>query len=92
MEGTMEQPKIDIAERIADLALAEPYERALLTIRGYAAGLLDTGYPRDELYRDFERARSVIERRGASGAEEAEDTVLDVMDFLAGFSSSYMKL
>jgi hypothetical protein len=89
MEGTMEQPKIDIAERIADLALAEPYERALLTIRGYAAGLLDTGYPRDELYRDFERARSVIERRGASGAE---DTVLDVMDFLAGFSSSHMKL
>jgi hypothetical protein len=85
----MEQPKIDVAERIADLALAEPYERALSTIRGYAAGLLDTGYPRDELYRDFERARGVLERRGA---EEAEDTVMDVMDFLAGFSSSHMKL
>jgi hypothetical protein len=95
MEGTMEQPKIDVAERIADLALAEPYERALLTIRGYAAGLLDTGYPREELYRDFERARGALERRGASGAsgaEEAEDTVLDVMDFLAGFGSSHMKL
>jgi hypothetical protein len=90
MDGTMEQPKIDGAERIADLA--EPYERVLSTIRGYAAGLLDTGYPRDELYRDFERARGVLERRGASGAEEAEDTVMDVMDFLAGFSSSHMKL
>jgi hypothetical protein len=89
MDGTMEQPKIDVAERIADLALAEPYERALSTIRGYAAGLLDTGYPRDELYRDFERARGVLERREASGAE---DTVMDVMDFLAGFSSSHMKL
>jgi hypothetical protein len=50
---------------------------------------LDTGYPRDELYRDFERARGVLERREASGAE---DTVMDVMDFLAGFSSSHMKL
>ena len=86
MDGTMEQPKIDVAERIADLALAEPYERALSTIRGYAAGLLDTGYPRDELY------RGVLKRREASGAEEAEDTVMDVMDFLAGFSSSHMKL
>jgi hypothetical protein len=80
----------DVAERVADLALAEPYERALLTIRGYAAGLLDTGYPRDELYRDLERARSVLERRGAP--EQVEDTILDVMDFLVGFSSSHMKL
>jgi hypothetical protein len=92
MEGAMEQPKIDVAERIADLALAESYERALLTLRGYAAALLDTGYPRDELYRDFERARGVLQGRGASGAEEAEDTVLDAMDFLAGFSSNFMKL
>ena len=90
---TMEQARQpDVAERVADLALAEPYDRALLTIRGYAAGLLDTGYPRDALYEDFERARGVLERRGGSGAEEAEDTVLDVMDFLTGFSSSHMKL
>lgn len=90
MGNTMQQPKIDIAERIADLALAEPYERALLTIRGYAAALLDTGYPRETLYEDFGRARAVLSRRGAP--EEAEDTVLDVMDFLVGFSSSHMKL
>ncbi len=80
----------DVAERVADLALAEPYARALLTIRGYAVGLLDAGYTREALYEDFERARGVLERRGAP--EEAEDTVLDVMDFLAGFSSSFMKL
>jgi hypothetical protein len=86
----MEQAKIDVAERVADLALAEPYERALLTIRGYAAGLLDTGYPREVLYEDFERARHVLTRRGAP--EDAEDVVLDVMDFLVGFSSSHMKL
>lgn len=87
----MEQVKQpDVAERVADLALAEPYERALLTIRGYAAALLDTGYPRDALYQDFERSRGVLEQRGAP--EEAEDAVLDVMDFLVGFSSSHMKL
>ncbi|MGI8910969.1 MAG: hypothetical protein ACR2JR_10520 [Rubrobacteraceae bacterium] len=80
----------DVAERIADLALAEPYSRALLTIRGYAVGLLDTGYNREALYEDFERARSVLERRGAP--EEAEDAILDVMDFLVGFSSGFMKL
>jgi hypothetical protein len=84
----MERPKIDVAERIADLA--EPYERALLTIRGYAAALLDTGYPRDTLYEDFGRARSVLSGRGAP--EEAADTVLDAMDFPVGFSSSHMKL
>ncbi len=87
----MEQAKqLDVSERVADLATAESYERALLTLRGYAAALLDTGYPRDELYRDFERARGVLKKRGAP--EEAEDTVLDVMDFLTGFSSSHMKL
>ncbi|MBA2441613.1 MAG: hypothetical protein H0V53_04325 [Rubrobacter sp.] len=80
----------DVAERVADLALAEPYARALLTIRGYAVGLLDTGYSREALYEDFERARGVLEERGAPG--EAEDAVLDVMDFLSGFSSSFMKL
>ncbi len=80
----------DVAERVADLALAEPYERALLTIRGYAAGLLDTGYPRDVLYEDLARARDVLEKRGAP--EVAEDAVVDVSDFLVGFCSSFMKL
>ncbi len=55
-----------------------------------AAALLDTGYPHHELYRDFERARGVLKGRGAP--EEAEDTVLDVMGFLTGFSSGFMNL
>lgn len=90
MEGSMEARQLDVAERVADLALAEPYERALLTLRGYAAGLLDTGYPRDALYEELTRARDVLERRGAP--EEAEDVVVDVSDFLAGFCSPHMKL
>jgi hypothetical protein len=79
-----------VAERIAELALTGPYERALLTIRGYAAGLLDPGYPRAALYADFGRATGALRRRGAP--EEAEDTVLDVRDFLVGFCSNRMKL
>ena len=86
----MEQAKVDIAERVVDLSLAEPYERALLTVRGYAAGLLDSGYPRDALYGDLVRARDLLEMRGARGG--AEDVPADVADFLDGFSSSFMKL
>jgi hypothetical protein len=80
----------DVAERVAELALAEPYARALLMIRGHAVGLLDAGYTRETLYEEFERARSVLEGRGAP--EETEEAILDVMDFLVGFSSSFMKL
>jgi len=90
MEGIMEARQPDIAERVADLATAEPYERALLTLRGYAAGLLDTGYPRDALYEELARARDVLEKRGAP--EEAEDVVVDVSDFLVGFCAPHMKL
>lgn len=86
----MEQWKIDVAERVFDLAVAEPYERALLTVRGYAAGLLDSGYPRDELYGDLARARDLLEMRGARG--DAEDVPVDVADFLAGFCAPHMKL
>lgn len=82
--------QLDVAERVADLATAGPYDRALFTIRGYAAALLDTGYPRDELYGDLVRARDVLETRAAP--DEAEDAVVDVADFLAGFCSPHMKL
>ena len=78
----------DVAERVADLA--EPYARALLTIREYAVGLLDAGYTREALCEDFERARSVLKERDAP--EESEEAILEVMDFLVGFSSGFMKL
>lgn len=86
----MEATQPDIAERIADLSQAEPYERTLLTVRGYAAGLLDTGYPRESLEADLVRARDLLEARGAQ--EEAEDVPVDVADFLVGWCASFMKL
>ncbi len=89
----MHQEQVDIPARIAELAQQEPYEQALLTIRGYARGLLDTGYPRDTLTTDFERARTILQSRDVpEEGEEAEEAVLDVMDFLSGFSSPHMKL
>ncbi|MGH3144265.1 MAG: hypothetical protein ACRDTR_00510 [Rubrobacter sp.] len=80
----------DVAERVAGIAQTEPYAQAVPTIRGYAAALLDTGYPREELYEDFERARTMLEGRGAP--DGAEDAVLDVMDFLVGWCSPGAKL
>lgn len=90
IDGIMEAGQPEIAERVADLAMTEPYERALLTLRGYAAALLDTGYPRDGLYEDLVRARDELIRRQAP--EEAEDVVLDISDFLAGYCAPHMKL
>jgi hypothetical protein len=82
----------DVAERVADLALAERENpsRAVRTIRDYARGMLDSGYPRGALLEDFERARVVLEGRGAG--EDAEDPILDVMDFLTGFCSAGARL
>lgn len=61
-----------------------------MTVRGYAAGLLDSGYPRDQLYADLARARDLLEMRGARG--DAEDVPVDVSDFLVGFCAPHMKL
>lgn len=80
----------DTAEEVARLAQAEPYRSALATIRQYAADLLAEGYPREELYAELDRARDLLEARGAP--EEAEDPILDVMDFLVGWCSPGAKL
>lgn len=82
----------DIAEQVADLALAdqENPSRAVGTIREYARETLDSGYPREALLEDFERARGVLESRGAHG--DTEDPILDVMDFLVGWCSPGARL
>lgn len=89
--GAMEHAgRLDVAKRVADLLLAEPYARALLTIRGYTAGFLDIASPREALYEDFERARGVLGGQGAP--EEAEDAVVDVKDFAVGSCAPHTKL
>lgn len=81
----------DVAQEVARLALAERECRpALEAIRRYAAGLLAEGYPREELYAELDRARAVLGGLGAP--DEAEDPILDVMDFLVGWCSPGARL
>ncbi|CAN5906114.1 hypothetical protein BH23ACT11_BH23ACT11_00190 [soil metagenome] len=85
----------DVAEEIYHLALehareGRPYRDALATIRQYVAKLLDEGCSREELYAELNRARDLLEARNAP--EEAEDPVLDVMDFLVGWCSPGARL
>jgi hypothetical protein len=80
----------DVAEEVARLALAHPYREALAEVRRYAADLLTEGYPREELYAELDRARDLLEARGAP--EETEDPILDTMDFVVGWCSPGTKL
>lgn len=82
--------RYDVAEEVARLASAEPYRRALAKVRGYAADLLAEGHPREELYAELDRARRLLEERGAP--EETGDPILDVMDFLVGHCSPDARL
>lgn len=92
----MQQPAHhDVAEEISHLALeharnGRPYRDALATIRQYSVNLLAEDYPREELYAELNRARDLLETQGAP--EEAEDPILDVMDFLVGWCSPGARL
>jgi hypothetical protein len=85
-----ERHQYDVAEEAARLTLAQPYREALAEIRRYAVNLLAGGYPREELYAELDRARDLLEARGAP--EEAEDPILDVMDLIVGWCSPGAKL
>jgi hypothetical protein len=67
------------------LRSAEP----MWELRGVVRGLLAQGYNRDELLEDLTRLHFDLR---AAGREDDEDVVLEVMDFLVGWSSTQMKL
>jgi hypothetical protein len=82
-----------VAEEVAHLALAVPsegYELVVAEIRRYAARLLDGGHPREELLGEFERARQLLDHHGAP--EDAQDPILDVMDYLVGWCAEGARL
>jgi hypothetical protein len=74
------QAKLDQA-----LACDQPLHRLRDTVRG----LLDQGHARAAIVDELERFRAVLRR---AGREDDEDVVLEVMDFLVGWSSPHMKL
>ena len=61
----------------------------LWELRGVVRGLRAASQEREAIMADFERFRLVLQ---AAEREAAEDTVLEVMDFVAGWCSPAMRL
>ena len=79
----------DVEQRIFELVDTKPPEGLVFPLRDLAHEALVQGYSRDQLIEDFERVRSELRNEGR---DEQEDAVMDVMDFLYGWSASHMKL
>jgi hypothetical protein len=69
----------------AALASEQPLERLRRTV----ARELESGVPRERLVAQLEDLRADLQ---ANGREDDEDVVLEVMDFLTGWSSPHMRL
>ncbi len=67
------------------LASAEP----LWELRGVVRGLLADGHDRALILSDHERFQLALR---TAGREADEDIVLEVMDFVVGWSSPHMRL
>ena len=79
----------DVREQLMELAWNIPPERLMFTLRDFARDVLHGGYPREQLIEDFEYVRAELREHDD---EAAEDAVMEVMDFLYGWSASHMKL
>lgn len=77
------------------MAITQDFYKALASdtplesLRRAVADKLETGVPREQLVGELEELRLDLRR---SGRQEDEDVVLEVMDFLTGFSSPHMRL
>jgi hypothetical protein len=80
----------DVETRLLELVYHTPPEVLVLPLRDLARDILAEGHPREELLANFEHVREEVRRR--SRAEAREDAVMDVMDFLYGWSASHMTL
>jgi len=72
-----------------DFYAALASEKPLEELRRSVAGELGAGVPRAQLIAQLEDLRADLR---ASGREDDEDVVLEVMDFLTGWSSPHMRL
>jgi len=72
-----------------DFNAALASERPLESLRRAVARELEAGVPRERILAQLEELRGDLRR---SGREEADDVVLEVMDFLTGWSSPHMRL
>lgn len=72
-----------------DFYAALASEKPLESLRRAVARELEAGVPRERLIAQLEELRADLRR---SGREEDEDVVLEVMDFITGWSSPHMRL
>lgn len=79
----------DVEQRLSELVAETPPPLLMFPLRKVASEALAQGYDRDALLEDFESVRARLDERGE---EEREDAVMEVMDFLHGWCSPYMKL
>ena len=73
----------ETVEEVLSMAQAVPVDHLAPIIRNYAVGMVERGYPTDQLYVDMLNAHMFISAEGAS--EMQEDALLDVMDYLTGW-------
>jgi hypothetical protein len=79
----------DVRQQLFDLLRTTEPTRLMVPLRDFASKVLAQGYPREQLLEDFEYVRAELRWHDD---EVREDVVMDVMDFLHGWSSSHMKL
>ena len=79
----------DIEKRIVELADTMPPAALMFPLRDLAHEALSEGYSREELIEDFEHVRLELHEEGR---DSQEDAVMDVLDFLYGWSANHMKL
>jgi hypothetical protein len=75
-----------VKDELAAAVCAEnPTERLSEVVRG----LVSQGQQRGSIYAELEKLRTTLQK---IGRDEAEDAVLEVMDFLTGWCSPHMKI
>jgi hypothetical protein len=79
----------DVRQQLLELVHSIPPARLMFPLRDFAREKLHEGYPREQLLEDFEYVRAELRE---IDDEAREDAVMDVMDFLYGWSASHMKL
>jgi hypothetical protein len=79
----------DVRQQLVELTHTIPPAQLVLPLRDFARDVLARGYSYEELLEVFEDVRADLREEND---EAREDAVMDVMDFLSGWSSSHMKL
>jgi hypothetical protein len=87
MASMMERPRnvspdAWTVEHLLNLALSKPTAEIALGLGGYGRGLLDAGYPDEQLHADLIGAYKEVSELGD---EEREDAFLDAIDSLTGW-------